>query len=466
MQNLYLSTNMLDKRCYGNFALSEDILMENAAIAIKHFIEQNFKTTNSILIVCGAGNNGADGIALARMLIGSYPLKLYLAFKPKSKMAKLQWQRAQKVGVVVGQTIIKADVIVDAIFGSGFKGELPTETANIIEKLNSMPAYRIACDIPSGIDGQGDIKTSAFRANTTITMGAGKLCLYADNAKDYVGNIIVADLGVSAKVYQTQTVFQLLQKSDAKLPIRNKHNTHKGNYGHTVVIGGSQLGATILAAQAALKFGSGLTTIITNKDIVCFAPDIMSAKRLPRTTTAIVIGMGLGSLRSSIIKDITKAVLPVVIDADLFYKKEIISLLNLENIVLTPHPKEFTALLKQLNLADIDTHTLQAKRFHYAQHFTKHYPQIVLILKGANTIIAHKQKLFINPFGKNVLSKGGSGDILAGLIGSLISQNYSPLDAAITAVITHSLSANTYNGNNYALTPKDIIDNLDKVKVS
>jgi hydroxyethylthiazole kinase-like uncharacterized protein yjeF len=150
-----------------------------------------------------------------------------------------------------------------------------------------------------------------------------------------------------------------------------------------------------------------------------------------------------------------------VIDADMFYKKEIINCLD-KKVVLTPHPKEFSSLLKILNLGEYSVSEIQANRFELALKFSEIYPNVVLLLKGVNTIIAYKKQLYINPFGSPALSKGGSGDVLAGMIGSLISQGYHPLKATITASLAHAFAGDIEP--NYNLTPMKLIENLGRLK--
>ena len=468
MQNIYYQVNDLDQNCYKNLHLSEDVLMENAAIALKNFISKKFKPQSSVLIIAGPGNNGADGIALARMLYGNYQLALILAEQPKSKMAKIQLKRALAVGVKQQSKITDCDLIVDSIFGSGFNGKLPDKVTSILKQLNQAKAFKLACDMPSGIDQKGNCAKHSFKADCTITMGAAKLALFADNAKDLVGKIKVADLGVSSKVYQPKSNLMLLEASDLKLPLRQQQNTNKGSFGHLAVLAGNKTGAASLAGLAALRFGVGLVTIIDKNNN---NPELMSNEKLPSNTSAIAFGMGLAKISNSkrlfnskgILSKIIASKLPKIIDADMFYHPKIATILKQDNIVITPHAKEFAYLLKILNIADLSISKLQNNRFKYAQIFCNKYPKTTLVLKGANTIICHKKKMFINPLGTNALSKGGSGDVLSGLIGALLAQGHSPISAACNASLAHSISAGNAKINNYALTPLDIIEGLKKL---
>ncbi len=459
MQKVFSEVNSLDKRCYEELGLTEDILMENAAAGIFNFINDKFSSNEivKILIVSGAGNNGADGIALARMLHSKYDVKLYLPFQIKSTQTIVQLTRAEIIGVNVVHQIEECDVVVDCLFGSGLNKEMNEISIKIIENLNNLNGYKIACDIPSGINNIGQINQIAFKAHMTITMGALKKSLFGDSVKDYVGKIKVVNLGIQRDIYELESNCFLLDESDMKLPYRKLQSTHKGNFGHLSVVVGEKRGAGLLSCEAALSFGVGLVTAITlNKNIPY---SIMSSESLPQNTTAIAIGMGLGSLNNEILENnIAK-----VIDADMFYKDSILNLLNKINIVLTPHPKEFVNLLKITKIDNITIEELQNNRFKYVELFCSQYPKVVLALKGSNTLIGQNNKIYINSLGTSSLSFGGSGDILSGLIGSLLAQGYSSLDSAISGSLAHAISASKYNKADFSLTPKDLIEQIKQL---
>ncbi len=168
MQKLFYEVASLDKRCYEEFELSEDLLMEHASVSMCDYIEKHLedpkdtKSEKSILIVAGVGNNGADGLALARLLFSKHDVKLYIPFFVKSKMAKLQLKRAELLGVNIVSKLSKCDVIVDCLFGSGLNKDLDKESQEIINTLNSYEALKIACDIPSGVNNQGQVTKCSF----------------------------------------------------------------------------------------------------------------------------------------------------------------------------------------------------------------------------------------------------------------------------------------------------------------
>lgn len=461
MQRVYKEVSTLDRRCYSRFLMSEDLLMEHAALGLKRHIDKQCDKNKSVLIIAGPGNNGADGIALARLLHGEFNVALYLPFGAKSQMAKIQLARAMAVGVAVVKELQKADIVVDALFGTGLSGSLNEEAIRLIELLNTQDGYRIACDIPSGLDTMGRPSPVAFRADVTITMGALKLSLFSDEAKEYVGDIEVANLGVARDIYEQESNIMLLERSDLKLPFRSKKATHKGDFGHLCVVAGEKEGAAVMAASAALRFGAGLVSVAANQKIA-LPCELMQTSHLPSTATAIAVGMGLGNEYSDdeLREILFCADVGLVVDADLFYRPMVLELLARNRLVLTPHPKEFASLLKLTGLANVDAKEVQKSRFELAELFGRSFKDIVLVLKGANTLIVQNDRLYINPHGTNALSKGGSGDVLTGLIAALMAQGFEPLDAAISGSLAQTFAAQKVAKNNYALIPSDLIGAL------
>lgn len=464
----------------------------------------------SVLILCGSGNNGGDGLALSRRIYGKYPVKVLLISAPKTDEAKLQLKMAQALGVEIldfsqfeqielstantyktaDEPLVKSSfvpaVIVDCIFGTGFHGELPPKSHSLLEGINDHPEYKasfkIACDIPSAL---------FFKADVTVTMGALKSILFTDKAKDVTGKIKVADLGISSPIFEqcfAPDAF-LIEESDIKLPFRTKKSAHKGTYGHTAVFAGEKSGAAILAAEAATQFGSGLTTIVknanSNLEQFKITPELMIADSIPKTATAILLGPGLGSpdtKRLDAIKEWFKAesnktqnpVSPaLVLDADMLTFPKIADFLtelcdsqtkeNATNarIILTPHPKELAVLYSALGFQNYTAVQAAEARFEIAKQITQKFPQLTLILKSSNTIIAAESQIFICDQGCQSLAKGGSGDVLAGMTASLLAQGYSAKDAAITAVYAHAIASRNFSeGTGWNLTPLALIEQI------
>ena len=458
MKNLYLDTRVLDERAGEKFDLSEELLMENAAAAIANFIRKKFKKGVRVLGVCGAGNNGADVLCALRMLEGEFECEFILASQNLKPLAIKQLERAKSAGVCeskdVEDSLNGAKCLIDGLFGSGLNRNLDEKHIELISKINASTAYTIACDMSSGLSSEGKVLGACVKADTTITMGARKLALYSDAAKDFVGKIKVADLGISAQNYECESDYHLLEKCDLILPNRKNQCVNKGDFGHAFIVSGEHIGASMLCAKAAFAFGTGLVSVISNESLN-LPTQIMQVSKISEKMNAGALGMGLGKKG---IEELDAQILKgkkLVLDADIFYSSKVLDLLN-ENCVLTPHPKEFCSLLRLCNIADIDVKTLQENRFAYAKSWSEKC-KAVLVLKGANTIIAKDGKIYIMPYGKNTLAKGGSGDVLSGLVLALLAQDYEPLSAAISATLAHALSLKNFKKNSYALSPIDII---------
>lgn len=504
MKSLYFDTRPLDLYAKTELCLTEDILMENAAMALEEHVVNylnnlyisNYRKietrkTVRVLIICGSGDNGADGLVLARRLKDKVCLPssslliepcVFQFLPPKSNGCKVQTDRAVKVGLKYVDDINDASdaaVIVDCLFGSGFHGTLDEKSQKLIEDLNRMRAYKIACDVPSGLDCAVKGIGIPFTADETVTMGAAKIQLYLDGSKDFTGKIFTAPLGLSDSVFEGKfkPAAYLLEKKDLKLPSRIKKNVHKGTFGHAAVISGTKAGASIMAASSALRFGAGLVSLVSKNTVNFNLPyELMLSDKVPENATAIAIGMGLGQSDSDYapyIEMLEKSLLPVVIDADMFYCRKLPSILserskNGAETIITPHPREFSVLLANCGLADISAADIQKDRFGYAEIFCSAYKNIVLILKGSTPVIAYypdataSLEAFFNPHGSQLLSKGGSGDVLSGLAAALLAQGWSAKDAAVNASLAHALASKKAEEkiSSYAFTPAELIEGI------
>ena len=470
MQPLYKSCYPLDRRCYEEFNLTEDILMEHAAMGMANYIRSHFLEQSSVLIVCGVGNNGSDGIVLARLLQGAYRVKLYLPFGAGSVMSEVQLERVEFLDIEFVDKVEEADVIVDAIFGAGLSRELDEKTRKLIVKLERLNGFKIACDVPTGIDVDGNPLPMALFCDVTITMGALKESLYSDMAKDYVGEIICVDLGISHAKYTEgfNTNRYLIEESDMVLPSRKKANTHKGTFGHLAVVVCEKEGAGIMAGLSALRFGVGLVTMV-GENSTSLPLALMHDSELPHNTTAIALGMGVvDHFDEDIVEEVLECDSPLVLDAGIFSDEIILDFLEQKDreIILTPHPKEFVSLWNMTIDSPLNIAVLQANRFESVREFCSLFPNVTLLLKGANMIIAQGGRLFVNPYGTSRLSKGGSGDVLSGLIGALLAQGNSALDSAIQGSLALTASAKAYDGASYAMLPSDLIEGVGMLENS
>lgn len=501
MKNIFLDTRPLDRNVRDHFALTEDIMMENAAAALEKAgtsmlcKKENYIHRPSVLILTGKGNNGADGFALARRLM-SHELSVTVCMieEPASEMCIMQKERADKIGVqytdlyqldsFLEDKSFDLELIYDCIYGAGFHGTLPSEAQAAIASVNNVTdVYKIACDIPSGLDAFGNSSGIAFKADETVTMGALKLSLFSDEAKDLTGKITLSGLGISRNNFEYSTeIFPrafLLEKADSILPARNRQNTNKGTFGHTAIVQGEKKGAAVIAALASENFGSGLTTIVNRNFTEAQSNsayfELMNSTEFPSNTSSVVLGMGLGQnpQAASTYLDYLEQnpELPCVLDADIVYSEKLLPFLKARSAktVITPHPKEFAQLLKITELGEYTVSEVIKNRVELCEKFAEAFPGVILLLKGANVLIAHKaspQKpvsLYINTFGTSALSKGGSGDVLSGMIGALLSQHYNPLTAVTTASLVHANLASRVQ-NDWSLTPQKLIDALSSIQ--
>lgn len=462
MKRLYTNTAKFDKNAVDVLGFSELVLQENAARAVADLVRKELKIGTKILALCGKGNNASDAIAALRMLSGEYECGLVLLQKELNRNAQIQLNIAKNVGVNVLDldslsNFSEFDCIIDGIFGSGFRGEMIPKIAKIIKLANAANCLKIAVDIPSGISENGAVAINgAFRADFTVCMGALKLGLYADAAKDLVGQIVQANLGLNESKFSFDDSDFLVLLNDLILPSRDIENVNKGDFGHAFIACGQMSGAANIAARAALKMGSGRVSIVNlTQNSINIDPQIMLKSSFDGAD-AVAFGMGLGEVEFDFMNLLKK---PCVVDADAFYKPWICEFARSNKAILTPHPKEFGSLLKICEIGEFDVSQIQNNRFELARKFSSKF-LATLILKGANPIIAQNGVLYIAPQGNAKLAVGGSGDALAGIILAYLAGGFSPLNSAINGVLAHQKSAQIYKGNSYSFTPNDIIEGL------
>ncbi len=437
-------------------------LMERAAERCVDWISANNFSDKKIKIFCGKGNNGGDGLAIARLLLRkNYDVQVYiLEFGAKGTddfqiNLHLLHQVTTEIHFIQSSEFIPAidanEIVIDALYGSGLNRPLQLLSKEIVEHINISKAEIISIDVPSGMSIDKSSKgNSIIRAKHTLTFQLLKLCfLVAENA-DYFGEVYVLNIGLLPDfIHKTLTLFEIVsQKAIASYIKSRKDFSHKGNYGHALLIAGSKgkTGAALLAAKACLCTGAGLVTVNIQKEdqstVNTFLPEAMTAERNIKNTfdqfSTIGIGPGLGTnneaqkLLLQVLQEYKK---PMVIDADalniISENKKLLELIPAGSI-LTPHPKEFERLVGECE-NDFD-------RLNKAIELTTQYPFIV-ILKGHYTLIAENGKGYFNNTGNAGLAKGGSGDMLTGMISSLLAQNYQPLHAALIGVYLHGLAA-------------------------
>ena len=465
-------------------------LMERAAKSIFQWIASRFSTQNPFTFFAGNGNNGGDGVALARMLaLVGYNVKLFILETGSKKTSDLETniERAKKQGLIEIRTIsntsdfpsIKSNtVVIDALFGSGLTRPLEGIYAELVTHINQSKSTVISIDIPSGLFGEKNPYPNpnpVIEANHTLTLQFPKLCLlFSDNQK-FVGDWSILPIGLDEKtIEETETDFYYLTPTFIKplLQSRNKFG-HKGTYGHALIIAGSygMMGASILASQACLASGVGLLTVHVPKVgynvIQSSVPEalveidqsefIFTDEKNVDKFTAIGIGPGIGKgvTRAEALKKVlTKCKVPITIDADalniISENKDFLELIP-KNSVFTPHPGEFDRLFGKCNSG--------FERFELARNVSvKH--NVIIVLKGAFTqIYTPEGRVYFNSTGNPGMATGGSGDVLTGIITGLLAQGYSPISASLAGVYIRGLAgdlASEAKGEN-AMVASDII---------
>ncbi|MBQ3057370.1 MAG: NAD(P)H-hydrate dehydratase [Clostridia bacterium] len=462
----------------GDFSFIKlmDIAGTKAAdVILKHYDVKNKK----VLVLCGNGNNGGDGFVIANKLMqNGADVSVFLPLGTPKTESALYYFSLLPQNIVCDNLSGEFDFIIDAIFGIGLCRSLDEDLISLINKINNMSGVKIAVDIPSGINcDNGEVLGNAFKSDLTITFIAPKPCFYLPTCADYYKTLEIVDIGVTP----LESDVKLL--SAPTLPERPKIS-HKGTFGTALLICGSygMAGAAILATRAALKSGVGIAKCLIPKSIykiltvavpeaVCL-PKIstlkgglsafVNIKSALQKTSAVLFGCGLSNTvhTKMLLKKLIKSnSCPLIIDADgINALAGCIDLLKKANapIILTPHPAEMARLIKS------DVKTVEANRITIARNFAKQY-NCILVLKGANTLITDPSgKVYFNTLGNSGMATGGSGDVLSGIIVSLLAQGLPPIEAANAAVYLHSLAADKAAKitGEAGLLPSDIIEAL------
>lgn len=461
----------LEKCAIEKFEMTEEILMERAGISTVQAIwnEYGSLSEKNFVVICGPGNNGGDGYVIARDILNyTEAVRVITLGEPKTEVSKINRNRFLKHGGIIYkyeelglektiEMISSADIVIDAIFGTGLKREITDESiANLIEAINIYSNCVVSVDIPSGIDTDtGEILGSAVQATMTVTFGFPKPGHLLFPGRDLIGKLKIAKIGIPSQTFLSESFKRfLITGENLKKPLRPRW-AHKKSFGEVIIIGGSKqyIGAPVLSALAAQKTGAGMVKIIGPSEVcdialsydpslICYRMDsvskdfVSSVVKNCSENSVIVVGPGWGqdnfdekiNILSFIITEIQN---PVIIDADalnilssnvdILKQKEIT-----KSILLTPHPGEFSRITKLSTKEVKENYTL-------AERFSEEY-QVITVLKDATTIVTDGNTTFFNISGNTSLAKAGSGDILSGIIGSLISQHLDPLEAVKTSV--------------------------------
>ena len=465
-------------------------LMEHAAQACVQVLEDEKVDLSHVCVVCGSGNNGGDGFAIARILQNNrYSVETFCVGNPEHYTEETQEQmhRLQECGGKITYGMPQEDsysVVIDAVFGVGLSRKVEGRYRQVIEQMNRMRGTKFAVDIPSGLSATtGCILGCAFKADYTVTFQLKKIGLELSQGRTMAGRVIVPDIGISTdSICEDQEIVRTAGKDIYRkmLPDRPE-DSNKGTYGRLLVIAGSKgmAGAAYLNAHAAYMTGAGLVRIYTSSDnreilqtllpeaVITTYEEYNKEELLSLLTWAdgVCIGSGLGMSRLSekILKTVIEYVkVPCLIDADglnlLAENKNYLNQMAERRFVITPHMKEMS------RLTGISVEELKADRIQILKDFSSRY-RITCVLKDSRTLIASEEKgIRMNLTGNSAMAKAGSGDVLAGVISGWMVQGKEAEDAAELGTYIHGLSGDLakFEKGVYSVMARDLIEYISK----
>lgn len=472
----------VDRVAIEELGLSGLVLMENAALGVVEAIADLYPEAESVAIFCGPGNNGGDGLAVARqLLVRGYEVEVFLVAGGREPAgdAAVQLTICRKLDLPLTEigpggdlapalaVAAGSDLVVDALFGTGLAQPLEGQFAALVEALNELPRPRLAVDLPSGLSGsRAEAWEPHLVADVTVTFAAPKVAHVLPPAADAVGELVVADLGFPGWLVEEAPggLHLLVEEEVAALLPPRAAGAHKGHHGHALLVAGSpgKAGAAVLAARGAVRGGAGLVTVAVPQPLLA-AVDVSSLESMTlglparpegmlagaateRVLVALAdkrslgVGPGLGThpeTAAAIRRLVRETPVPVVVDADALnaFAGHIAELVQrVSPAVLTPHPGELARLLGG-TAAQVEADRLAAVV--RAARETR----AVVLLKGRLTLVATPEgEVWINPTGNPGMATGGTGDVLTGLIAALLAQGLTPRDAALAGAYVHGLA--------------------------
>ena len=478
-----------DQFTINTIGIPSMVLMERAALETVRIMEEENLDLRNVLVVCGSGNNGGDGYAIARLLhIKGYPVSIYFVGDDakRSEENKRQKRIADYYRIPVKQEIenVEYSVIIDAIFGTGLKRKIEGRYLAVIEALNRMNGFKLAVDTPSGIHDETGVEMgTAFCADLTVAIAFAKLGQLMVSEHPCIGKLRVADIGIYKDAVQTnEKLIYCFDVEDfqKRFPKRKEHS-HKGSYGKVLLIAGSMgmSGAALLCARAAYEVGAGLVQIYTHEENRVIIQETLpeaivttyakyneaELKRLLEWADVVGVGPGLGmsEVAEQLVRNtFTHVNVPCVVDADALnlIAKDMKMLQNRkQSLILTPHMKEMARLLS-CTVSDLNEHKIK-----FLDEFVQQYP-ITCVLKDARTLVANVEKdTFLNLTGNCAMAKGGSGDVLTGIICGIVAQKTNAYDSACLGVYLHGMAGDYARARKgaYSVLAGDIIESISEI---
>jgi hydroxyethylthiazole kinase-like uncharacterized protein yjeF len=492
------TSKQLDIDSQKRYKIDPLILMEQAGTraynALIDFLDKKVFDKNRIVFVVGGGNNGGDALVMARLayLDNCKDFSIVMVNSPSSSLCLEQFNICTNLKFPIidyfeqknraEQIIKEANVIVDGITGLGLKGPIRKDLADLIIFINRYKAkesFVVSIDVPSGLSEEITVDETYIRADLTITMGLKKVFAYHDKFREAWGEIVCVNPSFALELLEeVEKEAQLIDENDLKLN-RISENAYKNVRGHLALFAGSKAysGAARLTSKAAFTSGLGLVTLFCDKEIYSAvgyeSPSVIIRTLEEFETTnfnqkyqAIVAGPGWGKNREKILLNLLNCKLPIILDADalIAYVQLItegsIDPQKVKNLVLTPHPGEFNQIVNLLNLPN---EKQSPKNFITLLKKVAQITNSVLVYKSSVTWICNSNQLFVIDGQNNSLGVAGSGDTLAGIIGSLLAQNYTSLDAALKAVQIHQKAGRLAKENRGWYDSSTLIDYIGVV---
>lgn len=487
MKKVILGTEMkkVDRFAIDTLGIPSIVLMERAAYGVFEEIRYLCNKKEEILIISGVGNNGADGLAIARMLeIDGYKVDTFVvgSREKATREFKIQENINQNIGVNLLEELEEKEykIVVDAIFGIGLKRDLIGEYVEVVNRINEMHSTVISVDVPSGLcSDTGVVRGIAVKANITITFGIDKVGLLTSNSLKYTGTIIVKEIGFPKEAYeQASNRFHVYEKTDLKLIPARERDSNKGTYGKILVVAGSEgmSGAAYLSSMAAYRMGTGLVEIFTeekNREILQkmipeatmknYDVDSLEPEKIANAAKGagvIILGPGIGVSENSemLVTEVLKSKKPVVVDADalnIISANHEITKLYHDKVIITPHIGEMSRLIKK----EVDV--IKKECIKECESYSNKYG-VICVLKDARTIISNGKESMINLSGNPGMSTAGTGDVLTGIIAALISLGLNCFRAATLGVYLHGLAGDIMSEtlSEHSLMASDIIQGI------
>ncbi|SES82994.1 NAD(P)H-hydrate dehydratase [Anaerobranca gottschalkii] len=479
----------IDLLCQEKYKIPTLLLMEHSGLKVVEEI-QHYPGHTKFTVIVGKGNNGGDGLVVARLLhLKGFSVKVFLTEENLQGDAKINLEIVKSLPIPLfrdlpslDRILEETDVIIDGLFGVGFKGTIGGIAKEIVQKINSSGKYVLCIDIPSGLAGDGPMENREIvKGDKTVTLGLPKENLLLSKGRVYAGELVVKDIGIPPELinqYKTDT-YWLTEDIVKKLLPKRSQDSHKGSYGTGIIVGGSKgmSGAVILAAHAALRAGIGLLYTLVDRELVNtietssyesitleMEEDLEKFKPILVNYLAkaqsLLIGPGFSTNNREelFIYILNNFPGKIIIDGDglnLLAKIQDYSLIR-ENHILTPHPKEMSRIIG-LTVEEILKDSINIVR-----EYSKKY-RCTIVLKGSTTCIGTKNgEVFLNTTGNNGLATGGSGDVLGGIILGLLAQGLSVEEGAQLGVYLHGLAADIIAEEKgyFSLLPRDLPEAL------